>query len=166
MIGDLWSRLTEEEAKIVQQFVTERPVRVGELAEKLGLAVIRSPMAPKVSGLIQPSERAASGFEIRVNKFEVPERQRFTVAHEIAHYLLHRDHIGSGVVDNVLYRSNLTSKKETEANRFAADIIMPVNLVVDELKRLGGSRTEDTAQELANLFRVSLPAMRVRLGLT
>ncbi|HVI34075.1 ImmA/IrrE family metallo-endopeptidase [Phenylobacterium sp.] len=166
MSDPLLHRLTADEANIVAQFTQEYPVKVGELAQTLGLRVVTAPLEPRISGLIQPSREAKAGFEIKVNKYETPERQRFTIAHEIAHYLLHRDSIGSGVVDSVLYRSNLTSRKETEANRLAATIVMPASLVAREANRLGGASRPGVAEELARLFRVSGPAMKVRLGLT
>ena len=157
-------RVRENEAEIVRRYTSSFPVKVGELANELGLKVTRAPMPPKISGLIQPCADAPSGFEIKVNKYEMPERQRFTVAHEISHYLLHRDDIGSGVVDSIMYRSNLTSRKETEANRLAADIVMPAKVVGRELDRLGGRRTDEAVETLASMFRVSVPAMKVRLG--
>lgn len=158
------NRVRENEAEIVRRYTSSFPVKVGELANELGLRVVRAPLPPKISGLIQPSPDAPAGFEIRVNKYEISERQRFTVAHEIAHYLLHRDDIGAGVVDSIMYRSNLTSRKETEANRLAADIVMPAKVVGRELERIGGMRTDEAVEKLASMFRVSLPAMKVRLG--
>lgn len=164
MTLSLVDRVRDDEAEIVKRFTSSYPVKVGELAQELGLKVTRAPLPPKISGLIKPSDDAPAGFEIRVNKYESPERQRFTVAHEVAHYLLHRDEIGSGVVDSIMYRSNLTSRKETEANKLAADIVMPAKAVGRELERLGGRRTDDVVEELAARFRVSVPAMKVRLG--
>lgn len=161
----LFARISPEERAIVARFTREHPVKVGALAEALGLIVTRTPLAPKISGLIRPNPEAPAGFEIRVNKYESPERQRFTVAHEIGHYLLHRDDIGAGVVDSVLYRSSLTSRKETEANKMAAAIVMPEDRVSRELVALGGRREEGVAEELARIFRVSLPAMKVRIGM-
>ena len=161
----LLNQIQHDEAAIVARHVSSYPVKVGELAEELGIKVVRSPMPPKISGLIQPSTEARSGFEIRVNKYEVPERQRFTVAHEIGHFLLHRQDIGSGVVDSIMYRSTLTSKKETEANRAAADIVMPSDAVRRELHRLGGINVPGVVEEMAAIFRVSVPAMKVRLGI-
>jgi IrrE N-terminal-like domain len=151
-------------AAVLKRYTADYPVKVGELATELGLKVVRTPLPPKISGLIKPSAEAPAGFEIRVNKYESPERQRFTVAHEIAHFLLHRTDIGAGVVDSIMYRSNLTSRKETEANRLAADIVMPASAVSLELERLGGRRTDDVVEELAAMFRVSIPAMKIRLG--
>lgn len=164
MTSSLLDRVEENEALILDRYTSSYPVKVGALAHELGLKVTRTPLPPKISGLIKPSDEALAGFEIRVNKYEVPERQRFTVAHEIAHYLLHRDVIGSGIVDNIMYRSNLTSRKEAEANRLAADIVMPAKCVSRELKRLGGVRTDDVVSELAAIFRVSVSAMKIRLG--
>jgi len=161
----LWGRLAPQELEIVKRATASYPVRVAELAQQLGLTVVRAPLPPNISGLIQPSATAPAGFEIKVNKYEAPERQRFTVAHEIAHYLLHRDLIGAGVVDSVMYRSNLTSRNETEANRFAADIVMPAEHVRAELTRTGGVATSDAADTLARIFKVSPPAMRIRLGI-
>jgi IrrE N-terminal-like domain len=158
------NRVKMSEAETVRRYTSSFPVKVGELAKELGLIVTRAPMPPKISGLIKPCPDAPAGFEIRVNKYESAERQRFTVAHEIAHYLLHRNDIGAGVVDSIMYRSNLTSRKETEANQLAADIVMPAKIVSLELKQLGGSRTDDTAEKLASVFRVSVPAMKIRLG--
>lgn len=165
MTDPLADRVDPAELEVVQRYTASFPVKVGELAHALGLKVVTAPLEPKISGLIRPSPEAPSGFEIKVNKYDSPERQRFTIAHEIAHYLLHRDVIGAGIVDNILYRSNLTSRKETEANRLAATIVMPVALVSKEVRRLGGADRPGVAEELAQLFRVSGPAMKVRLGL-
>ena len=164
MTLSLIDRVKDNEAEIVKRLTSTYPVKVGELAQELGLKVTRAPLPPKISGVIKPSDDAVAGFEIRVNKYESPERQRFTVAHEIAHYLLHRNEIGSGVVDSIMYRSNLTSRKETEANKLAAEIVMPAKAVGRELERLGGRRTDDVVVELAAIFRVSVPAMKIRLG--
>jgi len=142
----------------------DAPVKVGTLARELGMRVIKSPLAPTISGLIRPSEETSSGFEIVVNKYEPPERQRFTIAHEIGHFLLHRADIGSGVVDSIMYRSALSSRKETEANKLAAAIIMPDEPLSAAIKRLGDVDYPGVVDELAEDFRVSVPAMRIRLG--
>lgn len=164
MTDAIWSRVDPVEADIVEQYMLEYPVRVGELANALGVDVVRAALEPRISGLIQPSDKSRSGFEIRVNKYETRARQRFTVAHEIAHYLLHRGDIGHGVIDSILYRSNLTSRKESEANRLAAAIVMPHDAVKRELMALGGLSTPGAPERLAATFGVSTPAMKVRLG--
>lgn len=158
--------ISPDQQRIIDQHVSNVPVRVGKLANDLGLEVVLSSLSPNISGLIEPSNTAKAGFVIRVNKYESDERQRFTIAHEISHFLLHRDFIQNGVVDNVMYRSSLSSKKETEANKLAADILMPRRSILEELSSLGGTRDEISAIALARKFKVSPSAMRVRLGLT
>lgn len=153
-----------EHDKIVRRFTSEEPVMLASMATELGLEVFKSPLKPNISGLIEPSETAPSGFRIRINRHEMAERQRFTLAHEIAHFLLHRDKIGGGVIDNVMYRSNLSSSLEVEANRLAADLIMPRNLVNGHLSQIAHLSRDDIVIALAERFRVSQPAMRIRLG--
>ncbi|WP_174274882.1 ImmA/IrrE family metallo-endopeptidase [Sphingomonas bacterium] len=152
-----------EQQAILDSYTAQIPVPVGKLASDLGLPIGLAALSPSISGLIEPDVNAPSGFRIRVNRYETDERQRFTIAHEIAHYLLHRDYIRSGVVDSVMYRSSLSSAREAEANRLAANIVMPYSRVMDELKKLGGKRDEISAAAIARTFRVSLPAMKVRL---
>lgn len=165
MAQHLLDRIAPDELEIVSRYIASAPVRVAELAEALGLEIVKAPLSPNISGLIEPSETARAKFKIKVNKFERPERQRFTAAHEIAHYLLHRDYIKNGIVDSALYRSNLSSAKEVQANKLAADILMPADLVRKELIELGGKRDEIAAEALARKFKVSVPAMKVRLGI-
>jgi Zn-dependent peptidase ImmA (M78 family) len=164
MSSFLWSRVDPAQRQIAEEFMQSAPVKVGELATALGLRVLRSPLQPKISGLIQPSVETPSGFQIRVNKYESAERQRFTVAHEIAHYLLHKDDIGAGVVDSIMYRSSLTSRKEVEANQLAADLVMPASLVTREAKSLKNAEVAEAVETLAAAFKVSVAAMEIRLG--
>lgn len=150
--------------EILDRYLGQVPVAVGRLAADLGVPVRLAALSPSISGLIEPAD-TKSGFHIRVNRYETDERQRFTIAHEIAHFLLHRDYIRSGIVDNVMYRSSLSSKREVEANRLAADIVMPYPAVLDAVAKLGGKRDDLTASALARIFKVSVPAMKVRLGI-
>lgn len=163
MVDSLWDRVSADEVGIVQRHLQQVPVRLGALAEDLGLKVFRSVLPPSVSGMIRPSE-VVGEYEIRINKFDSPERQRFTLAHEISHFLLHKTDIRAGITDNIMYRSQLTSRKEAEANRLAADIVMPVDAVRSALRYHGGVVSEDIVSRLADDFKVSVPAMRIRLG--
>jgi hypothetical protein len=146
--------ITAQQAILVDDYTREVPVKLGSLARDLGLEVFKSPLKPEISGLIEPSDTAPAGFRIRLNRHETAERQRFTLAHEIAHFLLHREHIGGGVVDNVMYRSNLSSRLEVEANKLAADLIMPWRLVRVELDKLRGDTSEDAVVGVAHNYSV------------
>ena len=156
---------TETALDVIDQFKAEIPVRVGALAQALGLGVLRSTLQPGISGQIEPSPDFASGYVIRVNRHEPKNRQRFTIAHEIGHYMLHRDRIGSGIKDTKLYRSRLSNAMEAEANRYAANLLMPVAELRNRLSQLNLPRNEESADMLANIFGVSNDAMEIRLGL-
>ncbi|BDW95375.1 hypothetical protein MACH10_10600 [Thalassospira tepidiphila] len=160
-----WARVDSEAREIVLGAVTSRPVRVGQLARDLGLEVKSATLPSGISGEIRKSSTAPSGYKIKVNRHEVKPRQRFTIAHEIGHYLLHRDEIGDGISDTVLYRSSLSSSIEAEANRVAADILMPFSLVWRDWDQCASHSDEDKISILSEMYDVSEIAMRVRLGL-
>ncbi|MGQ7829399.1 ImmA/IrrE family metallo-endopeptidase [Altererythrobacter sp. Z27] len=157
------SRILPEQLAILREYAAVAPVRVGALAKALGLEVVVAALPLKISGMIKPNEDG-DGYVIKVNRFEPKARQRFTIAHEIAHFLLHRDRIQAGVVDSVLYRSKLSSRLEAEANRLAADIIMPRDLVeeIADLENL--SDHDQLVERLAQRFDVSKQAMDIRMG--
>lgn len=160
-----WSRVDEAHRQIIEPFLQEAPVKVASIARALGIEVKAATLKPRISGQIGPSDTSDSGFRIRVNRHETKPRQRFTIAHEIAHYLLHRDDIGDGIEDSILYRSTLSDRREAEANRLGAALIMPEAGVVQSLRELGGRATPEVAKILAERYDVSEPAMKIRLGL-
>lgn len=158
-----FSRMTPAQIATIEEYTSEAPVRVGALAKALGLDVVVAALPLKISGLIQPKENG-DGYVIKVNRFEPKARQRFTIAHEIAHYLLHRDRIQSGVVDSVLYRSKLSSRLEAEANRLAADLIMPLGKVEELSEHFPVDSFDQLVEKMADKFQVSKQAMGIRLG--
>lgn len=156
--------MTESDKDIVRRHISDAPVRLGVLASDLGIEVFRSPLKPGISGLIEPSPTARSGYRIKINRHESVERQRFTLAHEISHYLLHRELIRSGVVDNTMYRSNLSSRHEIEANKLASMIVMPDGIVERLKAEFAELPLDERVHRMASALRVSEPAMRIKLG--
>ena len=167
-VGILKNRISEAELKIIEKYLSEIPVKLGALANELGIAVFKTPMNPDISGLIQPSEHpsATSGYEIKLNKFEPSERQRFTLAHEIGHFLLHKNDIAHGIKDNVLYRSVLSDIKEREANKVASALIMPIHFVRMKYSEISQLTNDEKVEYLSKEFMVSKAAMQIKLGLT
>lgn len=155
----------EARLRLIDEFKDEIPVKVGLLAQRLGLGVLRSTLQPGISGQIEPTDEFPAGFVIKVNRHEAKHRQRFTIAHEIGHFMLHRDRIGDGIRDTILYRSKLSNQMEAEANRFAASLLMPFEQVRAKLNELGLQRDRAASIELARVFEVSSDAMEIRLGL-
>lgn len=143
------------------------PVDLRGLAAEYGIKLHEAWLPSGVSGELVP--KGGDTFQINVSASDNPRRQRFTIAHELGHYFLHRHLIGTGVDDDRAYRSTsvgryhnmaIGPREETEANRFASNLLMPQHLI-DDLSARGIT----TPSELAKELNVSLPAMRVRLGL-
>lgn len=142
--------------EIVGAYSKSAPVDLEAMAGALGLKVAYDFRLPTdVSGKI---ERAGDEYRITINALHAPRRRRFTLAHEIAHFVLHRDLIGDGVVDNAMYRSTLRSDLERQANRFAAELLMPAALVRTEWRN--GVRSY---AEMAAHFSVSDEAAQIRM---
>ena len=147
----------ELKVEIVDRFRQKYPVDVYGMAEALGLKVFSAILPEDVSGKIE--DRGPAGCVVTVNALHSPVRQRFTVAHEIAHFVLHRDLIGDGIIDNALYRDGrIGDERERQANRYAAALLMPMPLV-----RRAWQAGSYTPGELAADFGVSEAVAEIRM---
>jgi Zn-dependent peptidase ImmA (M78 family) len=149
----------------IREAQQEAPVDVEKLASQLGIKINKLWLDDDMSGSIV--RKGDDEFEINVNALHPPTRQRFTIAHELGHFVHHRHLLGDGVNDNRAYRTTSQSayynpkigpKEETEANRFAASLLMPA-AKVNEL-RAGGM----TVDQMAERLKVSKHAMSIRIG--
>ncbi len=152
---------TLEMLNIIKKHQATCPVQLIPLAEELGLSVYKIENWPDdLSGKLQKDMESKAGFSIYVNANHTPERRRFTIAHEIAHYILHRHLIeGDVLVDDALYRSGLSNAVEAAANKMAADILMPWHLINEKI-----NSGIDSICALAKEFNVSNSCMSIRLG--
>jgi hypothetical protein len=154
--------MLREQMAVIRRHQDEPPVQVVPIARDLDLEVYRASGWPEdLSGMIIKDEGTASGFAIFVNADHHEVRRRFTIAHEIAHFILHRDLIGDGIQDDALYRSGLSNRVEAQANRLAADILMPRHLIDAVIK--SGRVAADDVTAMARIFNVSKDAMSIRL---
>lgn len=149
--------MVSEYMNLIRGFQNEAPVPVVTLAKSLGIKVFKNDGFPNnLSGLIKLD--GENTYSIHVNGNHPHTRQRFTIAHEIAHFILHRDKIGDGIKDDYLYRSGMTTAEEREANRLAAEILMPEHLMLAEENRTL------RLSVLADKFDVSPMTMDIRRG--
>lgn len=157
-----WKGLADASKAIIRKYQETFPVPVGAIAKELGAVVKKSTLPAGISGEIREHEGTCL---IRVNRHDVKARQRFTLAHEIAHFLLHRHLIGDGIVDDVLYRSSLSDALEAEANRLGADIIMPFHLLESSQAKFSELKKEEQYEAIAAEAEVSVTAIKIRLGI-
>jgi len=132
------------------------PVNAVAIAELLGLVVRHEVMQDDLSGYL---ERRGNSWVVGVNSYHHPNRQRFSVAHEIAHYVLHRGQQSKFVDSTFARRTGASSDPmEKEADRFAAKLLMPEK----NINRLFDSGMT-SIQDLASHFGVSSLAMQYRV---
>lgn len=105
-------------------------------------------------------KRLPSGkFEICINSRHHKNRQKFSMAHEYAHYLLHKDKIDSMPLgEQILHRNQDRNSVEYEANSFAAELIMPQQVVHRALIASNGS-----LKSAADILGVSQEALKYRV---
>lgn len=94
---------------------------------------------------------------IGVNKNHNPKRQRFTIAHELAHFILHKGE-EEYFEDEIFFRDNNLTSIEFAANNFAANLLMPETFIREAISN-GVTNLED----LANNFNVSVMAVKNRV---
>jgi hypothetical protein len=162
---ELWSRLAPADREAIANYASQIPVPIGEIGRHFGLRIRSVTLPSDISGLIKLGDDGV--YEIQVNNTDAPVRQRFTVAHEIAHYLLHREFIGlEGIEDSILYRSRLSNRQEAEANRLAAAILLPWSAVREwHLANYECEPERNNLDSLAAAFRTSSLAAGFRLNL-
>lgn len=150
------------------------PIDVDQVARRLNINVINDPTlhADGVIGKICfKNDQATVRLNPKENTYE--PRRRFTLAHEIGHFVLHRND-KEGFVDSRKTMSRSASywdAYESEANRFAATLLMPEDLVFKKtlyvLKKqketIGEIDKERFISRMARIFDVSRLSMEYRL---
>jgi Zn-dependent peptidase ImmA (M78 family) len=145
--------------------VQRAPVPVEQLAVALGAQIKYEPFDGQLSGLLHRSrDRAVIG----INSKHPSVRQRFSIAHELGHLVLHQPDFQIDPHAFVAFRdresSTATDPAEIEANQFAAAVLMPEFLLEKHVKELGPDPDlEEAITILAKRFGVSEQAMTIRL---
>ena len=147
--------------------IVAAPVPIESVVKTRDIAIRRMDLHD-VSGLVV---RDGSVTVIGVNKDHPTTRQRFTIAHELAHALLHDGQEVHYDKDfRVDFRSATSSLgvdvKEMEANFFAASILMPRRFLESDpmIAALDLENAAGAVRELAARYKVSAHAMSIRLG--
>lgn len=144
---------------------TRPPIDVDFLADKAGVNLVYDDLDDDVSGFLAKKDELV---HLAVNKNHHPNRQRFSIAHELGHYFLHLNSDTNLFIDKTVYYRNIASstgkyQQEIEANAFAAALLMPEDLLEIELNKFGEELTDMDIYRLANRFGVSQQAMELRL---
>ena len=131
---------------------TRAPVDVHALASSEDIEVIPA-SALTESGRI---EWTRDGLRIALSGRESPQRQRFTLAHELGHHLIFG-------IDKKGART-YSREEERRCDRFAAALLMPGKVFADAFKGWHGRSRASAVRALADQFGVSLRAAMIRLN--
>lgn len=157
--------------------ITKPPVDVYSIANAFKIKITHADLDDGFSGFLMIKNSKAT---IAVNEHHHPNRQRFTIAHELGHYFLHRGNNNDLIyLDNKIMRRNETifqknrdetsshgtDEEEIQANLFAAELLMPEEFVKETLEYEDIDLSDDVSfYLLSKRFSVSEQAMGIRLG--
>lgn len=166
-------RVTEVASELLNHVgIMKAPIDLERVLTAAGIKAEAADLGEDVSGLL--AIHRGKGI-IAYSEGQSRQRQRFTIAHELGHFMLH----SAGGEDMVFldkdfivkYRSNKAyteteMRQEQEANTFAASLLMPKDLIFNELSKpeIQKLAENDLIETLAQLFEVSVPAMTFRLS--
>ena len=123
-------------------------------------------------------------YKINIQGYDFNYRRRFTMAHELGHYKLHKDLLDDEGLDDglsyeTMYRKNakISSMEETQANKYAIEMLVPKELIISIVKELnkikeipriidenGEANNLNLIEYLSNRFEVSKIALGFRLN--
>lgn len=161
-----------------KDYCAENKTNIEGIATKLlGLSIsffdLKACYGSNTLGMIIPEKRRIlcdQSLEPYGENKETNERVlRFTIAHEVGHYIFHKEYMGSA--ESPLFHENLNSKEkkriETQADRFAAEILMPQYSFIDAFyhtKKNCGVKTEyEIKSNLSQIFNVSKESVSWRI---
>lgn len=155
-VGAIYAR------ELVSQCGLKAPVDLNALAIELGLEVREEDSDSIEGALIRAKKQALGIIVVNKNILEVG-RKRFTIAHEIGHFLI-PNHGQAGVICNseeIESYSPRIDPVEEEANQFAAELLIPYPLLDKKVAQV--EPTMENIRWIANTFQASLTASAFRL---
>ncbi|MDR3596874.1 ImmA/IrrE family metallo-endopeptidase [Clostridium sp.] len=150
LLGNLNNIIQEAKRK---GLISGYKVDIKAIIQDNGLIFEESDLPSSISGYLKYLD---GKWIIGVNKNHNSKRQRFTIAHEFGHYILHRRE-GTAFEDTTFFRKSNESSIEYKANEFAAEILMPEEMIKKAIQN--GIKKID---ELAEQFGVSVQAIKYR----
>lgn len=135
------------------------PIDPAQLAQRMGARIVYDQKLAQ-DGMSGSFEYDNFGPLIKVSPWDPPARQRYTIAHEIAHWLLGHVQPGELAHRDPSDPYAVLDPREIEANRFAAQLLMPEHVVRQMVNHVPPARRKEI---LAQQFSVSEAAMGFRL---
>ena len=148
--------------------VDSMPVKVKHILLDKGIIVKEMDLPNGISGVLDTRGKKPL---VLINSIHSENRQRFSMAHELGHFLLQTSFTGVHMDKATYFRSNLSAEGtdiyEKKANRFAAELLIPTDFLLIKLQEypdLIDSDDDSPIQSLAEDFKVSTAALTFKLS--
>lgn len=132
-------------------------ILIEALAAHCGATIVEQPLSGCEARLIGFGDKAI----ITVNSSSSPGRKRFSAAHELGHWLRDRGDVAAACTDETLSGRWQDKDRESGANKFAADLLLPDSIFRPRIKNR--PITLETVQEMKHAFNTSTTATAIRL---
>lgn len=138
------------------------PVHIERIIKDLGIDLnTHSDLPNGVEGIIE--QISPANYTISINKTCGFFRRRFLMAHILGHYMGHVSLLRNGIAEGPMrhksefYNPDIQKRQEDEANVFAAELLLPRNLLTSD--RILGKNLD----KISEMFQMPSAAMRIRL---
>ena len=149
--------------------IEEVPIPIVAIMKSLNFQVVAGELKDEISGIIGIDDDLAKNFKsskvIAINNKDNVGHQRFTMAHELAHYLFDFDVSNQIVYYNTYNTFEDENEEERRANYFAANLLMPEKKFKKEFDTVViKNNLYVTVEKLSQIFQVSGEAVRRRIS--
>lgn len=156
---DIKLRIAEDEAnRLIEKYGISMAehIRLKDIAYDLGVVVLEGALKGAAASLVRVGKNAT----IRISPSGSNERKRFSIAHELGHFVLnHGDSLQKICTEEDMHKW-YKAHEETEANFFAGELILPKKLIEKkcDVKKVNFGPVKKIAEE----FKASLTATSIR----
>lgn len=148
------------------------PVDVRQIMLDMGIVVHEKELPDEISGVLDTTSEKPI---VLIQKSHDKKRKRFSLAHELGHFILNSSSGSIHLDKHTYFRSNLSSSgidtDEKKANRFAAELLMPTHILLELLREditdlIDSDESESliALKWLAKKFDVSVAALTIKIS--
>lgn len=134
-----------------------RDIDVEAIAQHCGATIVYAPLKGCAACILGYGDRAI----ITIDSASSPARRRFSGGHELGHWMHDRGKAALACTDSQFTSEWFSENPEKRANRYAADLLMPVHMF--QPRTQNHPISFHTVEELANTFQTSTTATAIRL---
>lgn len=153
------------------------PVKIVNICRNMGFSIFQQKLPEQICGYIavdgELKDRLSTDRIISVNKDESPKRRRFTIAHELGHFLFgfkpDATEFYNAFELNHAEEEQEPDEDETLVNRFAAELLMPEDVFTKQYHELtkefsaSSEKLYEVTQALSDMFLVPPKAVNKRI---